>query len=150
MNKRLDAQTDMYSLGATFYRMVTGQAPFTGVSRSEIMRLHVLAKPIPPIKLAEGLPKPLSNLIEKMLAKKQTERPESMTRLVADLRLIYSGKVAIVDQQPRVDPSALRGIQSTRAAKKSPAKKPRVPAELMLVIGLLVVLAVVVTLMILR
>ncbi len=150
MNKRLDARTDMYSLGATFYCMVTGKAPFTGVSRSEIMKLHVLAKPLPPVDLVEDLPKPLSNLIEKMLAKKQTDRPESMERLIEGLRQIHSGKVAIADQNPRVDPSAIRGIQSTRHTTKSPTRKSRVPPELMLVIALLVILGVVVTMMILR
>jgi len=147
LNKRLDAQTDMYSLGATFYRIVTGRPPFQGENRSKIMKMHVQLTPKPPIDLVPDLPKPLSNMIEKMLAKKQTDRPENMERLIEDLLKIHSGKVAIADQQPRVDPSALRGIQSTRQSVKPTDRKSRVPPEIVIVIALLIILAVVVTMM---
>jgi eukaryotic-like serine/threonine-protein kinase len=149
MNKRLDAATDIYSLGATFYRMVCGRPPFTGESRSKIMKQHVVGELVPPISIVDGLPKPLSNTIEKMLAKKQTDRYPSMERVVEDLTLIRSGRVAIADQQSRVDPAAVRGIKSTRQPRP-PTKRPRVQPEMLLVIGLLVILAVVVLLMILR
>ncbi len=148
LDKRLDAQTDMYSLGATFYRMVTGRPPFQGENRSKIMKMHVQLTPKSPIALVPDLPKPLSNLIEKMLAKKRTDRPESMDRLIEDLLKIHSGKVAIADQQPHVDPSTLRRIQSTRYGVKPTARKSRVPPEMAIVIVLLVILAAIVMLMI--
>ena len=150
LNKRLDAQTDMYSLGAAFYRMVTGRPPFQGENRSKIMKMHVQLTPKSPIDLSPDVPKPLSNLIDKMLAKKQTDRPENMDRLIEDLVKIQSGKVAIADQQPRVDPSALRGIQSTRHSASPTTRKSRVPPEMVIVIALLVLLAVIVTLMVTR
>lgn len=96
LSKRLDPMTDMYSLGATLYHMVCGRPPFGGDTPNEVMNRHVKARLVPPADRAKGLPKSLSNLIEKMLAKKQTERPDSMERLAADLELVLAGKVAIV------------------------------------------------------
>ena len=143
LGKRLDASTDMYSLGATFFHMICGRYPFTGDSPQVIMNKHVRAPLISPGSLVPEIPKALSNAIEKMMAKKQTDRYPSMARLLEDLELIREGKVAIADAQPRVDHQALKGIKATRRPKEGLAKKPRAAAEIVLVIALLVVATVI-------
>jgi serine/threonine-protein kinase len=146
LGKRLDAATDMYSLGATLYHILCGRFPFTGDSLQTIMNKHVNAPLIPPASLAPEIPKALSNAVEKMMAKRQTDRYESMGRLLADLELIQEGKVAIPTAQPRARNGALRGIKTTRRVKDELDKKPSVPAETVLVIALLVVATIIVIL----
>jgi serine/threonine-protein kinase len=114
LGKRLDAATDMYSLGATFYRLVTGRPPFRGKTSTEILMKHVKEQPRPPAELAPDLPKALGKAIERMLAKRQADRFPSMARLVQDLELILAGKVAISTGGPNVSTARLRGLKSTR------------------------------------
>lgn len=115
LGKRLGPGTDMYSLGVTFYQMVCGRTPFTGKTQQEILAKHVKARLHSPLKFAPDLPKALSNAIEKMLAKKVADRPESMDELVANLDLILDGKVAIAPNGAGVNRKALRGLKSTRS-----------------------------------
>jgi serine/threonine-protein kinase len=150
LDKRLDAATDMYSLGATVYHMVCGRPPFSGSSPSAVMNKHVKAALIPPVKRVPDLPKSLSNAIEKMMAKKQTDRYPSMARLAEDLEMILSGKVAIAAGGPRVDLGSVGGLKRSRRPAKEAAEKPKVPAELIIVIALLAVAAVFVLLMLLK
>jgi serine/threonine-protein kinase len=94
--KRLTPATDQYSLGATFFRMVCGRPPFIAETASKVMVKHVKEPPPSPANYVEDLPKPLSNVIEKMLAKKVTDRYPEMERLIEDLILLVKGKVVIV------------------------------------------------------
>ncbi|MCU0725470.1 MAG: serine/threonine protein kinase [Planctomycetes bacterium] len=101
LGKRLSPATDMYSLGATFYAMVCGRPPFTGASRSEVMRMHVKAVPRPPRDLIPDLPRPLSRLIERMMAKRVADRVPDMDRLARDLRTILAGRIPIAPSAAR-------------------------------------------------
>jgi hypothetical protein len=107
----------------------------------------VKAEVVPPSELVPDLPKPLCNAIQKMLAKKQTDRYPTMGRLLEDLRMILEGKVAIAQKGPRVDLEQVKGVQRKKRVSDDLRKKPKVPAEAALVIVLLVVVAVVVVLM---
>jgi eukaryotic-like serine/threonine-protein kinase len=121
LGKRLSESTDMYSLGATFYHMVCGRPPFEGKSTTEVMKKHVRALPVPPADLIRTLPKGLSKAIEKMLAKKQTDRFESMEKLASDLEMILEGKVAISAGKPRVERTSTRGSRPPRTAWRNKA-----------------------------
>jgi serine/threonine-protein kinase len=101
LGKRLSPATDMYSLGATFYAAVCGRPPFTGASRSEVMKMHVKAVPRPPRDLVPELPRPLSRLIERMMAKRQSDRVPDMDRLVRDLGTILAGRIPIAPARAR-------------------------------------------------
>jgi len=143
LGKRLSAATDMYSLGATLFTVVCGRHPFVADSRSAIMKKHVQEKLVPPSEIVPDLPKPLSNAVEKMMSKRQTDRYQAMLHLIKDLELILSGKVAIAEGK-RVNPEALMGLTPGRRTKdrvRQAGPPPRFPAGLVVVVvlGVLVV-----------
>ncbi|MBI3645876.1 MAG: serine/threonine protein kinase [Acidobacteriales bacterium] len=73
----LDARTDLYSLGAVFYALVTGKPPFAFPSQFEVMLAHVNQTSAPPSEKLPGLPPELDPLILKALAKDPAQRFQS-------------------------------------------------------------------------
>lgn len=85
MNRDLDYRTDLYSLGVTFYELLTGQLPFTASDPLELLHCH-LAKPVlPPHQLNPQVPPILSNIVMKLMAKNAEDRYQSAFGLQADL-----------------------------------------------------------------
>lgn len=77
---------DVYGLGATFYHMVTGLPPFTGNDAREVMDLHLHERARPAIELMPTMPPGLSEVIEKMLNKKPSDRYTDCELLLLDLQ----------------------------------------------------------------
>jgi len=69
-----DARSDIYSLGAVLYELVTGKKPFEGDSAFSIMAGHVGHPPAPPIELEPSLPQPLNTAILRSLEKDPSKR----------------------------------------------------------------------------
>jgi hypothetical protein len=79
---RIDARTDLYSLGVTAYHLLTGTPPFRGSSVVEVCGHHLHTPPEPPSqRLGQPLPEALEQLILACLAKKPSGRPESAAAL---------------------------------------------------------------------
>jgi serine/threonine-protein kinase len=150
LDKRLSTATDMYSLGATFFHIVCGRPPFLGESHSKVMRQHVTRNPPSPSDLVDDIPKATSNTILRMLAKKQTDRYESMDRLLTDLVAALRGRVAIDEGGPKANLKNVGHLKRGRRSAEEVRKEPRIPAELLLVAGLLGVVLVLVVLMLIR
>jgi DNA-binding NarL/FixJ family response regulator len=79
--QRVDARTDLYSLGVMFYEMLTGERPYGGRSALAIMAQHS-ASPVPVLPAPMALQQPL---LERLMAKQQSARYASADELLADL-----------------------------------------------------------------
>jgi PAS domain S-box-containing protein len=85
MNRSVDYRTDFYSLGVTFYEMLAGQLPYYSTDAMEVVHCHI-AKPPVPLHRARGIPKAVSDIVMKLLAKTAEERYQSAYGLKADLQ----------------------------------------------------------------
>jgi PAS domain S-box-containing protein len=86
MNRSIDARSDLYSLGVTFYQMLTGALPFTAVDPMEWVHCHIARKPVPPGERFKNIPAPVSAIIMKLLAKTAEERYQTAAGVERDLR----------------------------------------------------------------
>ncbi|MFB2836525.1 AAA family ATPase [Aerosakkonemataceae cyanobacterium BLCC-F167] len=85
MNRSLDYSTDFYSLGATFYKLLTQRLPFETNDPLELIHCHIAKQPIPPHEADRAIPQAVSNIVMKLMAKISEERYQSALGLKADL-----------------------------------------------------------------
>ncbi len=85
MNRPVDYRTDYYSLGATFYELLTGVLPFRSTDPLELVHAHVARLPLAPAVHDPKIPEPLSRLVMRLMAKNAEARYQSSAGLLADL-----------------------------------------------------------------
>ncbi len=90
MNRSLDYRTDFYSLGVTFYELLTGKLPFNTPNVMELIHCQIAKKSVSPHELIaiqdnEYLPTVISDIVMKLMAKTAEERYQSAWGLKADL-----------------------------------------------------------------
>jgi serine/threonine protein kinase len=66
MNRSIDSRSDLYSLGVTFYEMLTGVLPFTASDPMEWVHCHIARQPVAPDRYAKEIPAPLSAIVMKL------------------------------------------------------------------------------------
>jgi tetratricopeptide (TPR) repeat protein len=84
--KVLDHRTDIYSLGATLYELLTKKPAFPGNDRQELLRMIAFEEPIAPRKIRKDLPPELETIVLKAMAKAPEERYGTAKELADDLR----------------------------------------------------------------
>lgn len=118
----MDVRSDIYSLGATFFHLITGRFPFEGRSATEIARKHLEEPLRSPKELNDKLPDSVCKIIQKMMAKNVKERYQDAEELVEDLRSarrsIPSGTAGTTDKK-----TSGRDSQPSIEKKKLTTKK---------------------------
>jgi predicted ATPase/signal transduction histidine kinase len=99
MNRSIDYRSDLYSLGVTFYLMLTGALPFTASDPVEWAHCHVARQPLAPSERLENVPNPLSRLVMKLLSKTPEERYQTAAGVERDLQCCLSDW----EHQQRID-----------------------------------------------
>lgn len=90
-----DARSDIYSLGATFYHMVTGRVPFEASNPAEVMKKHLRESLVPPDHINTSLSAGVSEVIEVMMAKRKQDRYTSAEELLIDLDAVSRGEAPL-------------------------------------------------------
>jgi serine/threonine protein kinase len=124
----LDHRTDIYSLGATLYELLTLQRPFRGEGRDQVLAQILQKDPVPPRKIDKKVPVDLETICLKAMDKDPDRRYACASAMAEDLRR-YVNRFAILAR--RAGPLA-RGVKWIR----------RRPAVALLLAGLLIAVAV--------
>ncbi|MEM8902485.1 MAG: serine/threonine-protein kinase [Actinomycetota bacterium] len=80
----VDARADLYSLGATLFRIVSGRAPFYG-ERTDLLHAHC-SEPVPDLRELASVTGPFVDLVERLMAKDRDDRPSDAKEVAALLR----------------------------------------------------------------
>jgi serine/threonine protein kinase len=82
---KVDIRSDLYSLGCTFYFLLTGQVPFPGGSTLEKLVRHGTEEPTQVINLRPEVPAPVAAIVRRLMAKQPAERFQTPAELIAAL-----------------------------------------------------------------
>lgn len=93
-SSKVDARSDIYSLGATLFEILTGELPFKGRTPLEVVRLVLRAETPDPRTVNPQIPPAVGALVMRMMSKDPAERPQSAAELAAELRRLIYGETA--------------------------------------------------------
>jgi eukaryotic-like serine/threonine-protein kinase len=82
----VDARSDLYSLGVTFYEALTGRRPFVADTPFAVLRMHLTETPVWPASLRPEVPDELEAMVLRLLSKAPSDRIASAEDLVRELR----------------------------------------------------------------
>jgi serine/threonine protein kinase len=100
----VDHRTDLFSLGAVLFEMLSGRPPFTGNTAAAVALQIAQARPIAPSTVTRTVPPELDAIVARALAKNLDERYDSAAALAAELRSV----AAILDVRTQRSESAAR------------------------------------------
>lgn len=119
----VDHRTDVYSLGATFYEVLTARPPFSGKDHRDTISQIVERDPVPPRKLNPRVPKDLETIVLVCLQKDPGDRYGTAEALAQDLRRFVRGDP--IERRPPGRWEILSRRARRHRWKSSPRRRPR-------------------------
>lgn len=116
--KDVDGRTDIYSLGATLYHLLTGKTPFDGSTAAHIIMKHLTDQIPNPQDIRENIPDGVVLVVQKMMAKDAIDRYEDCAALLEDLEAVLEGKTpSSVDFDVGKSSVAMREVKRVAAVE---------------------------------
>ncbi len=132
LGKPVDHRADIYALGATLYRMLSGRTPYSGRTAEEILKKKIATDPPPLTEF--GVPRQVAAVVEKMMQRDPEKRYRTAGEVVAVLERLLSGKggVGNVGSRP-----------ARHVSRRSYARRRSSSSSMVFVMGILLLLAAV-------
>jgi len=118
MNRGIDTRSDLYSLGATLYQVITGRRAFASDDALELIHAHIARVPPDPVALRPGLPRAVGDIVLKLMRKDPEERYQTARALHADLNACLDQ----LAQTGEIDPHFVLGESEAPDRPRFPAK----------------------------
>jgi formylglycine-generating enzyme required for sulfatase activity/serine/threonine protein kinase len=133
----IDARADMFSLGATLYRMLTGQLPYSGDTPAAVLAARIQTRPALAHEIEPAVPPALAQVIDKMMATSPEDRYADLQHALKELQ-----SVPLKAPHPaKKVPTAVVSKRRPKAAKRKKlvAHKPRGTAQFAVMGGVVMV-----------
>ena len=95
---KVSDRTDVYALAVILYQALCGRPPFLSDADGDILAMHILTPPIPLRERDPGIPQKVADLVDRMLAKRDTDRPD-MADVAAGLAALAADPVWDADAE---------------------------------------------------
>lgn len=149
-SQKVDARSDVYSLGATYYSLLTGKNPFyDSNSVVQVMYAHCNSDPPDPRAIRADVPAACSHIIERAMSKNPEDRYASMGEMRVDLEAVLAAISGTGIELPSKSATPVPGTTSTQPAPavapatSTPESSANRPNNLFLGAGLLGIIAMV-------
>src|SRR5262249_45124339 len=128
--RNADIRADVYSLGCTLFFLLTGKPPFTGQSSYAVVDAHKTQPPQNLTDIRQDIPRELSDLVNRLLAKSPHGRPKSPAEVVCALdRLLLSPTGPVPVERPKEDSAPSTPVVSQGTGpSQGPPDEQRPPA----------------------